>query len=80
MFKNFTRRRKIRALKSQISELERKRERSQAALTEALLLNKEPADADVDFFNKYTAHIDLLRARINELQQRTEKGKTENES
>ena len=65
----------MRALKTQIKELERKRERSQSALTEALLTNKNPHDEDVDYFNKYTAHIDLLRERIRELTNKLEEGK-----
>ena len=69
MFEIFRTKRKIRALKAQIKEIERKRERSQSALTEALLKGVEPHDTDVDYFNKYTEHIDILRGRIRALTQ-----------
>ena len=51
-----------------IDELERKRERSQAALIEAILQNKSPNDQDVDFFNNYSAQINHWREKISELQ------------
>ncbi|MBO4573503.1 MAG: hypothetical protein J5762_07075 [Clostridia bacterium] len=80
MFEKFKIKRKIRALKSQIAEIEKKRERSQSALTKALLSGKEASDADVDYFNKYTNHIDILRKRIRELQNKLEEGNVDNES
>ena len=73
MFEKLKTKRKIRALKAQIQELEKKRERSQSALMEALLSNNEPSDADTDYFNKYTAHINMIRERIRELQSKLEK-------
>lgn len=75
MFETIRMKRRIRTLTAQIKELETKRARSQSALTEALLSNKEPLDEDVDFFNKYTAHINLIRERIRELQRKLEEGK-----
>lgn len=75
MFETIRMKRRIRSLTAQIKELETKRARSQSALTEALLANKEPLDEDVDFFNKYTAHINLIRERIRELQRKLEEGK-----
>ena len=75
MFETIRMKRRIRSLTAQIKELETKRTRSQSALTEALLSNKEPLDEDVDFFNKYTAHINLIRGRIRELQRKLEEGK-----
>ena len=75
MFEKFRIKRRIRALKSQIRDIEKKRERSQSALTEALLKGTEAKDEDVDFFNKYTAHIDILRERIRELTNKLNEGK-----
>ena len=74
MFEKLKTKRKIRALKMQIQDLEKKRERSQSALTVALLSNVEPSDTDVDYFNKYTSHINMIRERIRELQQKLENG------
>lgn len=80
MFERLRTKRRIRSLKLQIAELEKKRARSQAALTEALLTGREPDDKDVDFFNKYTSHIDVIRDRIKELQNKqAEKGKKKDE-
>ena len=70
MFEKFRIKRRIRALEAEIREIERKRARSQAALTEALLSGTEPSDVDVDYFNKYTSHIDILRARIRDLNEK----------
>lgn len=75
MFETFRMKRRIRTLTAQIRELETKRARSQSALTEALLSGKEPLDEDVDFFNKYTSHINVIRERIRELQHKLEEGK-----
>ncbi len=75
MFETFRMKRRIRTLTSQIRELETKRARSQSALTEALLSGKEPLDEDVDFFNKYTSHISVIRERRRELQHKLEEGK-----
>ena len=79
MFEKFKIKRKIRALKLQIQELEKKRARSQSALMNALLTNKDPVDEDVDFFNRYTAHIDIIRKRIRELQNKLEEGTKKDE-
>ena len=75
MFETLRIKRRIRSLTAQIRELENKRARSQSALTEALLSGKEPLDEDVDFFNKYTSHINMIRERIRGLQQKLDEGK-----
>ena len=69
MFEKLKVKRKIRKLKMQIEMLEKKRERSQAELINAILTNTEPADADVDYFNRYTARIEENRVKIKELQE-----------
>ena len=76
LFKRIKIKRKIRVLKLQITELEKKRARSQSALVDAILTKKEPSDSDVDYFNKYTARIDHDRERIRELEKQLEEGKT----
>lgn len=68
MFEKFKIRRKIRKLKIQIEELEKKRSRSQSALVDAILSNSVPADQDVDYFNRYSERINSDRERIRALQ------------
>jgi len=70
MFKDFQTKLKIKKYKKQIAMIEKKRIRSQAALVEAILQNKTPNDADVDYFNQYTAQIDYFREKIHELQKK----------
>jgi hypothetical protein len=47
-----------------IEEIERKRSRSQSALVQAILLQEEPSEADVEWFNKYTGEIDAVRKHM----------------
>lgn len=68
MFEKFKIRRKIRKLKIQIEELEKKRSRSQSALVDAILSNSVPQDQDVDYFNRYSERINSDRERIRALQ------------
>lgn len=70
MFEKLKLRRKIRKLKIQIEELEKKRSRSQSALVDAILSNSVPEDQDVDYFNRYSERINADRERIRELQKR----------
>ena len=51
-----------------IEEIERKRSRSQSALVQAILLQEEPNEADVEWFNKYTGEITACRNHMNEIQ------------
>lgn len=64
MFRKIRLRREIRKCIKLIAYLEGCRSRSQAALVSALLTNTEPADADVDYFNRYTAKINETRERM----------------
>ena len=67
MFKKQKLKREIKKCIKEIDMLEQKRTRSQAALVTAILQHTTPDDADVDYFNTYTAKIDDVRARMSEL-------------
>ncbi len=69
MFEKMKLKNAIKTTKKQIAEVESKRIRSQGALVQAILEQKDPDDEDVEFFNKYTAEIDALREKLEELQQ-----------
>ncbi len=64
MFEKLKLKRQIAKYKKQIEFLEQKRMRSQAALVTAILKHETPDDNDVDFFNRYTAKIDEVRAQM----------------
>ena len=53
-----------------IEEIERKRSRSQSALVQAILLQDEPNEMDVEWFNKYTGEITACRNHMIELQKK----------
>lgn len=67
MFEKACLKSQISKCKERIEALEQKRARSQAALTSALLRHEEPNDADVDYFNNYTAQIDEARTVLHNL-------------
>ncbi|MBO4540032.1 MAG: hypothetical protein J5781_07110 [Clostridia bacterium] len=75
MFEKLKLRRKIRKLKIQIEELEKKRSRSQSALVDAILSNSIPDDQDVDYFNRYSERINSDRERIRELERKLKETK-----
>lgn len=58
----------IALLDAEITSLEIKRSRSEAAIIEALVMGQDPAEDDVKFFRSYTADIEAKRNRIFELQ------------
>ena len=60
----------IETCKKTIVEIERRRSRSQSALVQAILLQEEPNDADVEWFNKYTGEITACRNHMLELQKK----------
>ncbi|MBR6897866.1 MAG: hypothetical protein IKN24_06820 [Lachnospiraceae bacterium] len=62
--------REIETCKKTIVEIERRRSRSQSALVQAILLQEEPNDADVEWFNKYTGEITACRNHMIELQKK----------
>lgn len=53
-----------------IEEIERKRSRSQSAPVQAILLQEEPNEMDVEWFNKYTGEITACRNHMIELQKK----------
>lgn len=72
MLEKFKLKKKIRLYRQQIELLEKKRNRSQAALVEAILTQTSPSDVDVDYFNNYTRQINELRDLMHEFQQKFE--------
>ena len=60
----------IRLRKKLLREIERRRSRSQSALVQAIHLQEEPNEADVEWFNKYTSEITACRNHMIELQKR----------
>ena len=58
--------REIKKCRLTIEEIERKR--SQSALVQAILLQEEPNEMDVEWFNKYTGEITACRNHMIELQ------------
>lgn len=63
----------INVSRKKIALLEQKRNRSQAALVYALLNHATPGDADIEYFNRYTAQIEEERAKMQELMAELEK-------
>lgn len=59
--------REIKTCQKTIQEIERRRSRSQSALVQAILLQEEPSEADVEWFNKYTGEITACRNHMLEL-------------
>jgi hypothetical protein len=59
--------REIKKCRLTIEEIERKRSRSQSALVQAILLQEEPNEMDVEWFNKYTGEITACRNHMIEL-------------
>lgn len=72
MFEEKKYKREIKRCRATIEEIERKRSRSQSALVQAILLQEEPNEADVEWFNKYTGEITACRNHMTEMQQRLE--------
>ena len=60
----------IKLCMSTIKEIERKRSRSQSALVQAILLQEQPDEMDVAWFNKYTGEITACRNHMIELQKK----------
>ena len=57
----------ITASRKKIAALEQKRTRSQATLVYALLNHTTPDNADIEYFNQFTAQIEAERANMHEL-------------
>lgn len=70
MFEKRKLKKEIKKCKKTIEEIEHKRSRSQSALVQAILLQEEPNDADVEWFNKYTGEITNCRNHMIETQKK----------
>lgn len=70
MFEKHNIKKKIKALTSQIQDIEKKRSRSQANLVDAILTSTETNEEDIEYFNRYTAQIVELRMQIREQQKK----------
>lgn len=70
MFEKEKYKKEIKKCSVTIEEIERKRSRSQSALVQAILLQEEPNEADVEWFNKYTGEITACRNHMNEIQKK----------
>ena len=57
----------ISLLEKEMTELERKRARSRAALIESLISRKDPDEFEMQFFRQYTAEIEIKREKLIEL-------------
>ena len=68
MFEKFKIKKQIKVIRQRIRFLEQKRERSQAALVDAILRKVEPNDEDVEYFNQFTGEIERLRFEMRELE------------
>ena len=62
----------IKTCQKTIEEIERRRARSQSALVQAILLQEEPDEADVEWFNKYTGEITACRNHMMEMKKELE--------
>ena len=54
-------------LEKEMTELERKRARSMAALIESLISRRDPDEFEMQFFRQYTAEIEIKREKLIEL-------------
>ena len=70
MFEKKKYKKEIKRCRATIEEIERKRSRSQSALVQAILLQEEPNEADVEWFNKYTGEITACRNHMTETQKK----------
>ena len=68
MFEKIRIRKQIKVIRQRIRFLEQKRERSQAALVDAILRKVDPKDEDVEYFNQFTGEIERLRNEMHELE------------
>lgn len=70
MFEKRKLEKEIKRCRATIEEIERKRSRSQSALVQAILLQEEPDEADVEWFNKYTGEITACRNHMTDTQKK----------
>ena len=72
MFEKMKLKKAIERSKERITEIEQRRTRSQAALVEAILQQKDPDDKDVDYFNQFIAQIEEERSILHRLMKQLE--------
>lgn len=72
MFEKKKLKKAIEKSKEKIAEIEQRRSRSQAALVDAILRHVDPDDADVDYFNQFTAQMEDERANLHRLMKELE--------
>lgn len=80
MFEKKKLEKEIKRCRATIEEIERKRSRSQSALVQAILLQEEPNEADVEWFNKYTGEITACRNHMTEMQKKLDMYMAEKEN
>ena len=73
MFEKAKLKKKIRNSEKRIAVWEQKRNRSQAALLNAILRETSPSDADVEYFNGFSAKIETERAILQKYMSELEK-------
>lgn len=72
MFRKYKLKKKISDCKKQITAIEKRRMRSQAAIIEAILTNTVADDRDVDYFNRFTDKINDKRNEMHEYEMQLE--------
>ncbi len=72
MFEKKKLKKAIEKSKEKIAEIEQRRSRSQAARVDAILRHVDPDDADVDYFNQFTAQMEDERANLHRLMKELE--------
>lgn len=75
MFEKRKLEKEIKKCRKTIEMIERKRSRSQSALVQAILLQEEPNDDDVEWFNKYTGEITACRNHMIDIQKQLDQVK-----
>lgn len=73
MFDQWKTRRKIRHVKEEILEVERRMHRSHSACMEALLQGKQMPEEEVRYHKKYMDQIDALRHELRDLESHLKK-------
>lgn len=69
-FEKMKLKREIKLCLQTITEIERKRSRSQSAMVQAVLTQTTPDQNDVEWFNKYTGEITACRNYMIDLQKK----------
>lgn len=57
----------INTIEKEMRELEFKRDRSMAALMEALISKRDPEEVEMQFFRQYSSEIEVKREKLIEL-------------